>query len=271
MTTLNGLKQIYSEHKGFLPQLFSLAKTDLIKTYRGAALGWAWAIIKPTITIFVYWFAFSIGLRAGNDVNGYPFFLWLLAGIVPWFYITEMLTNGTGCVRRYKFLVTKMSFPVSTIPTFVSMSKLLSNFVLVGIAIVIFLCFGNFPDFYWLQLPYYILCQFLFGTLLTQVTAILAVLSKDFLNLVKSMITATFWLSGILWAPENIDIDWLRNLLLINPVTYIATGFRNCFIYKQTMFDNLYATAAFWGVLLILQLLSAYLYGKLRKELPDVL
>ena len=271
MTVINGLKQIYSEHRDFRRQLPTLAKTDLVKTYRGAALGWAWAIIKPTITIFVYWFAFSIGLRVGKDVNGFPFFLWLLAGIVPWFYFSEMITKGSECIRKYKFLVTKMSFPVSTIPTFVSMSKLCANMILVGIAMVIFIAFGKFPTLYWLQLPYYILCQFAFGTLLTQVTAILSVLSKDFMNLMKSLVTATFWLSGILWSPDNIDIAWLRALLSVNPVTYIASGYRKCFVDQETIFSDPFPTIAFFAVLIILQLTSGWLYGKLRKELPDVL
>lgn len=273
MTILHGLKQIYSEHYAFRRQLPTLARTDLIKTYRGAALGWAWAIIKPTITIFVYWFAFSIGLRVGKDVGEYPFFLWLLAGIVPWFYISEMLTKGSECVRKYKFLVTKMSFPVSTIPTFVSLSKLFANMTLVVIAMLIFVAFGKYPDWYWLQLPYYILCQFAFGTLLTQVTAILSVLSKDFMNLMKSLVTATFWLSGILWSPDSIDIPWLRVILSINPVTYIASGYRKCFVDKELVITGSdgFETIAFFSVLLLLQLISGWLYGKLRRELPDVL
>lgn len=75
----------------------------------------------------MYWFAFSIGLRAGKPVNGYPFFLWLIAGLVPWFYMGDMITGGTNCIRRYSYLVTKMKFPVSTIPTFVSISNLIIN------------------------------------------------------------------------------------------------------------------------------------------------
>ena len=60
---------IIRDHIAYRQQIFKLAKADLIKTYRGAALGWAWAIIKPAVTIFVYWFTFEIGLRAGKDVN----------------------------------------------------------------------------------------------------------------------------------------------------------------------------------------------------------
>ena len=67
--------EIIKDHITYVQQIFKLAKADLIKTYRGAALGWAWAIIKPAVTIFVYWFTFEIGLRAGRDVNRLSIFL----------------------------------------------------------------------------------------------------------------------------------------------------------------------------------------------------
>src|SRR5699024_3798009 len=117
-------------------QIFKLAIADLKKTYRGAALGWMWAIIKPAVTIFVYWFTFEIGLRAGKPVNGFPFFLWLIAGVIPWFYMSSMITSGTDSIRRYSYLVTKMQFTISTIPTFVSISKFIVHIFLMIITIL---------------------------------------------------------------------------------------------------------------------------------------
>ena len=70
---MKALVEIIKDHKAYIQQIFKLAKADLVKTYRGAALGWAWAIIKPAVTIFVYWFTFEIGLRAGKDVNRLSF------------------------------------------------------------------------------------------------------------------------------------------------------------------------------------------------------
>ena len=64
---LETLKNIIKSHIEYKQQIFKLAKSDLVKTYRGSALGWAWAFIKPTVTIFVYWFAFEIGLRRGGN------------------------------------------------------------------------------------------------------------------------------------------------------------------------------------------------------------
>ena len=49
---------IIRDHITYRKQIFKLAGSDLRRTYRASALGWAWAIIKPLVTIFVYWFAF---------------------------------------------------------------------------------------------------------------------------------------------------------------------------------------------------------------------
>jgi len=127
--------QILKEHFQYKQQILKLAKADLVKTYRGAALGWSWAVIKPAVTIFVYWFAFSIGLRANKPVNGYDFFLWLIVGIVPWFYMNDMIVHGADSLRKYRYLVTKMKFPIATIPTFVSLSKITVHIILMLIVV----------------------------------------------------------------------------------------------------------------------------------------
>ncbi len=60
---------IIKDHIAYKGQIFKLAKADLVKTYRGSALGWSWAIIKPAVTIFVYWFAFEIGLKGSKTAT----------------------------------------------------------------------------------------------------------------------------------------------------------------------------------------------------------
>ena len=226
------LATIIKEHIAYKGQIFKLAKSDLIKTYRGAALGWAWALIKPTITIFVYWFAFEIGLRAGKGVNNYPYFLWLISGVVPWFYISDMITTGTECIRKYSFLVTKMKFPVSTIPTFVNISKLITHLLLIAIVILIFILFGFKPDIYWIQIIFYAALTFIFFNIWGLFSGPLAAISKDYSNLVKAFVTAIFWLSGIIWNPDTINNPIIKKILALNPVTFLVNGYRNCFINK---------------------------------------
>ena len=265
------LIDIIKEHIQYRQQIFKLAKADINKTYRGAALGWSWAIIKPAVTIFVYWFAFSIGLRAGKDVNGFPFFLWLIAGIIPWFYIGDMISQGVDAIRKYSYLATKMKFPVSTIPTFFSLSKLSINLILIGVMILIFIFMGYIPDIYIIQLPFYIICMFIFLTIWGLFASLLGAISKDFANLVKAFVTAVFWLSGILWNANTITIPWVKKFLMINPVTFLVNGFRNCLIDKVWFFEQPKELICFIIVTVLMLLLSIWAYKKLKKEIPDVL
>lgn len=268
----NTIKEIIVDHKAYKKQILKLAKADLNKTYRTSALGWAWAVIKPAVTIFIYWFAFSFGLRGqGNAINGYPFFFWLIAGLTPWFYISDMLTQGTDSIKKNRYLVTKMKFPVSTIPTFTSLSKLFVNLLLLGIVILIFVFCGYPIDIYYIQLPFYILLMYMFFTGWTLFGAPIAAISADFSNLVKSMITAVFWLSGLLWNPESLSIPWLKWILYFNPVTYLSEGFRDCLIYKRWFFESPQKLLIFLFLLLLMWLLAVWSYRKTRKEMPDVL
>ena len=271
MEIVSTIKNIIKEHVTWRSQILKLAKADIIKTYSGAALGWAWALVKPTITIFVYWFAFSIGLRQGGEINGHPFILWLVAGIVPWFFMSDMITQGAGAIRKYKYLVTKMKFPVSTIPTFVSLSKFAVHLILLVIAIIIFLAFGYRPDLYWLQLPFYMLCMLMFFIFWALFSSMLSAMSKDFLNLVKSFTTAIFWLSGIMWDVNRIHTEWLQIILKFNPVTFIASGYRNVFIYRTWFWEDLQGLILFGITFVIMLILAAWSYKKLLKEIPDVL
>jgi teichoic acid transport system permease protein len=265
------LLDIVKEHKDYRKQIFQLAAVDLLKTYRGSALGWLWAVIKPSVTIFVYWFAFSVGLRAGKDVNGFPFFLWLVAGIIPWFYMQEMLTQGSTNFKRYDYLVTKIRFPVSTISTFVSLSKLYVHAALVMIVVVLFVMSGYPIDVYFLQLPVYVALMFAFFTMWSMFASLLSAMSKDFANVVNSFVTAIFWVSGIMWDVNTIKDPILSKVLMFNPVTFIATGFRNVFIYKRWFFQDQFALMAFVLMLAGMFLLALYTFHRLRRDIADVL
>ena len=271
----NIVSQVVHEHIFFRKQIFKLAVADMQKTYRGAALGWFWAVIKPMVTIFVYWFAFSIGIRKSGPVTTlqgmeFPFFLWMLAGIIPWFYISEMLNPGTDCIRKYRYLVTKMNFPVSTIPTFVSLSKLAISLIMQIPCLLFFWIGGYPPDIYLLQMPFYVLMMFYFCTAMTLLFSVLSVMSKDFSNLVKSITTAIFWLSAIMWNIDTVDNVWLKRLLRINPVTYIVTGFRNIYVNKRWFFDEK-TTVYFLVITTVIFLMALWIYRKVRKDIPDVL
>ena len=83
---------------GSRSMIWNLAKNDLRKKFAGSAFGIFWAFVQPVITVLVYWFVFEKGFKPPtvNNAAGVavPFVLWLIAGMVPWFFFSDALSGG---------------------------------------------------------------------------------------------------------------------------------------------------------------------------------
>lgn len=77
--------EMYNSRK----MITSLATNDFKMKYAGSYLGIVWAFIQPIVTILVYWAVFQVGFRSGQ-VEKVPFILWLMSGLIPWFFITKL-------------------------------------------------------------------------------------------------------------------------------------------------------------------------------------
>ncbi len=264
--------QILREHKGFGRQIFLLSKNELIKTYKAALLGPLWAVIKPLTTLLVFWFAFSIGIRKGTEiVAGYPRFLFMLTGFIPWFFISDAITGGSKSIRTNSQFVTKISFPVSAIVTYTMLSRLYVHLMLCVFMYLYLLSQGILPSLYNLQFFLYCPLMFLFFLSLAWSTAPMSVFSRDFENMISSSITALMWLSGIMWDTYSLEIPWLRTLMLFNPVNYFVNGYRKAFLYHEWFTQRPLETYIFLAELAVIVLLGAWNYSRLRKRLPDIL
>ncbi len=87
--------------------LLTLIKNDFKKQYLGSYLGLLWAFIQPIAFIVVIWFVFEIGFRSGTVMGDTPFFLWLICGMIPWFFFADAVSSGTSAIVANNFLVKK--------------------------------------------------------------------------------------------------------------------------------------------------------------------
>ncbi len=268
-----GIGTIITEHKGQGKKIFRLAVNHLRKTYKGALLGPLWALIKPSFTLFILWFAFDIGIRGSGTVAGFPRFYFMLVGYVPWFYISEAILGGARSIRSNRQYVTRISFPMSNIMTFTNVASLMIHVLLCVIMYVVLIASGYCPSVYNLQFLYYCPMMFVFFWILSWTTAPMSAFSKDFENLVSSIMTGLFWLSGIVWDPYSLENVWLRRLMYFNPINYFINGYRKTFLYNELAFssDCLTETLILFAEMLILILLGSHFYKKLHKLIPDVL
>lgn len=248
-----------------------LAKLTLQKEYSNSILGVVWAFIRPMVYVLVFWFAISVGLKGGHDVDGVPKILWLIPGSFVWFFISSTLMTCGKSLIKNRHLVTKMVFPISTIPVVAVLAEFFIHIALMAIIVVIYLITGHGLSIYMLQIPYYLLCSFLFGSIAATFISALSAISRDVSYLMPSVNQALFWLSPILWPIENIKSHALRVLVKVNPVAYLTDGMRNAFVYKKWFFEGWHYTLYFWVFLLLFALLTAYVWSRTKNDFADVL
>lgn len=269
---------IFKEHKNFGKQIFLLAKNELIKTYKGAAIGPLWAVIKPTFTLFVYWFAFSQGLRGSNTIkimlNGHNVefgrFLFMMVGFVPWFFINDSIVLGAKSIRMNNQFVTKVAFPVSTIMTYTSIARLYVHLFL-SLIMYIWVAVAFGVSIYNLQFFIYCPLMFLFFTMLTWSTAPMSAFSRDFENMIVSVMAGVFWISGIVYNSYDMSSPLANKIMLLNPINFFVNGYRNTFLYERWFFEYKTELAIFLAQFLLVFVLGIFNYNRMRKKLPDVL
>lgn len=264
------LKQILSENWQWRHQIWDLAKFDLIKTYRGAALGKVWLFTKPAVYILVYWFTLSVGMRHSADVNGQPFLLWLAAGVFPWFFMSDAINTGSDVYHRYGYLVNRIKFPLSVISTFYILSLLIIFACTMLITIGVCLLVGVHISRYILQLPLVMAMMFVFWTAWSVMLSPLGAISKDFANLIKTLSTPFFWLSGVLFQLESLP-HVAQRIMAFNPVAWCCDAVRSCFVYNRWIWSDPKELLPFLCTFLVVALLALRNYKRLYKEVPDVL
>ena len=248
----------------------TLIKNDFKKQYLGSYFGLFWAFIQPITFIVVIWFVFEIGFRVGPTTGGTPFFLWLICGMIPWFFFADGFINGTNAVVSNDFLVKKVAFRTSILPFVQIGSAFIIHFFLVLFLIASFLIYGYMPTIYWLQLPYYLFCMIFLLLGLSWLTSAIRVFVKDVGNLISVLLQIGFWATPIFWSLDLVPQKY-HYLVKLNPMFYIVEGFRDTFIngvwfwehYKTTPYFLLFATIFF--------VFGALVFRRLRPHFGDVL
>ena len=273
----DAMAAIQREHRGFGKQVFMLAKNDLIKTYKGAVIGPFWAVMKPLFQLFVYWFAFSVGLRGGSDrlEHGIGFFVFIMVGCLPWTFMSEAISKGSKCIRSNKQFVNKISFPVSAIMTYTTLSKFYVQLFLFSLVYFYISITGFTPSIYNLQMLIYMPMMFVFFLALVWSLAPMSAFSKDFESLINTIMSGLFWLSGVCFDSYTVDNDVVRYILLFNPMTYFCNGYRKALLYHQWYFEGFYRpdyeNLIFVAEFILVVLLGFFNYNRLKRRLPDVL
>ena len=249
--------------------LWEMTKKDFQVRYLGSYLGILWAFIQPVVTVLIFWFVFEVGFKS-RPVDSFPFILWLVTGMFPWFFISDSISSATGSITENSYLVKKVVFRVSLLPVIKLFSALIIHLFFVGILILMYAVYGFWPTLYTVQVIYYIFATSCLLLGISWLTSAIAVFLKDVGQIVGMLLQFSFWGTPIFWSvamvPEQYDL-----LFKLNPFFYLIDGYRNCFIYHKWFWELPQLSLYYWGVTGLLMICGAVTFKKLRPHFADVL
>lgn len=248
-----------------------LSQYEIKSETSGNYLGPIWEVVNPAIQITIYWFVFGFGIRQREPVGDVPYFQWLLAGIVVWFFINQSIMRGTKSVYSKIRMLSKMNFPMSIIPSYVVVSQLYYHLVLVVLGFIVLQIIGVPFTIYIIQLPIMIAITLILLIAITLITSTLATIVRDVQMVLQSVMRMLLYLSPILWPPTTLPDSW-QVWLKLNPFYFIIEGYRYALLGQGWYFvENPLHTLYFTVLLVLLIGLGSYLHVKFRGQFIDFL
>src|SRR6185295_15599800 len=184
----------------------------------------AWAIIQPLLTMVI--FTLFFGRLAGVPSDNVPYPIFAFAGLLPWTFFANAITNSGNSLVGSANLITKVYFPRMIIPG-ASVAAGLVDFA-IAFVLLIGLMFYYKVGLTWnlLLFPVLVLLTSLLALGLGMWLSALNVKYRDIRFALPFMVQLWMYLSPIIY-PTSFLPAKLRSLLLLNPMTGIIEGYRS--------------------------------------------
>jgi len=200
-----------------------LAWRDILVRYKQTAIGFAWALLRPFLTMVVLVFVF--GKLAKLPSGNVPYPILTFAGLLPWQFFATAFSEAGGSVVANANMISKIYFPRLIIPTsavvvcFVDF--LISGMILVGLMV----WYGFMPDWHILTLPVFMVIAFATAMGAGLWVAALNVKYRDFRYVIPFVVQFGLYVSPVGFDSSIVPEQW-RFWYSLNPMVGVIDGFR---------------------------------------------
>lgn len=245
--------------------VYFLAWRDIKVRYKQTALGAAWAIIQPFLTMVV--FSIFFGKLAKIPSDGIPYPIFSFAALVPWTFFSNGLTLSANSLVGSSNLIKKIYFPRLAIPISTVLSGVidfaLSFMVLLGMMVY----YGITPTLNVLYLPLFLLLALITSLGVGLWLSALNVQFRDVKYVVPFIVQVWMYASPVVYSTTLLNEPW-RTLYGLNPMAGVIDGFRWALLGKATPPGPLLYASVLTAVVLLVG--GALYFRRMEKTFADV-
>jgi lipopolysaccharide transport system permease protein len=245
-----------------------LAWRDLSVRYKQTVIGVLWALIRPFMTMVIFTIVFSRIAQLPTDGTA-PYALMVFAGILPWTFFSNGLSEASFSVITSANLISKVYFPRLIVPTATVVVALVDFLVSFCMLLLLMVWYQFMPDWRILVLPAFVLLAFCASVGPALWITALNVKYRDFRYIIPFIVQFGLYVSPVGFSSSVVPEQW-RLLYSLNPIVGVIDGFRWCILGGQS---ELYAPglAISIGVTAFFLWFGIHQFRKMEKSFADLI
>jgi len=243
-----------------------LAWRDILVRYKQTAIGIAWSLIRPVITMLVITVVF--GRIAMLPSEGVPYPVLVVAAMLPWYFFSTAVTEGSNSLIQNANVVSKVYFPRLIVPISAVAVSLVDFVISLLLLAVLMAWYQIMPSARVLFLPVFLGLVVILTVGLTLWLAALNVRYRDFRYVVPFLMQVGLFLSPVGFSGVVVSEGW-RAVYSLNPMVGIIEGFRWCLLPGY----DLDMRAVWFGALISFLILGAGInyFRRTERSIADVI
>ena len=246
---------------------YILAWRDILVRYKQTIIGFAWALIRPFLTMLVFVFVFSKLAKLPSE--GVPYPILVFAALLPWQFFSNAFTEAGNSLISNANMISKVYFPRLVVPASAVIVSFV-DFLISGVILAgLMFWYGFAPDWRIFTLPLFVFIAFAAAMGAGLWIAALNVKYRDFRYIIPFVVQFGLYVSPVGFSSTIVPEQW-RLLYSINPMVGVIDGFRWAILGGNT---QLYWPGFLLSLFLILVILVTGIiyFRKTEKTFADVI
>jgi lipopolysaccharide transport system permease protein len=213
--------------------MYFLAWRDIVVRYKQTAIGVAWAVLRPALTMLVF-----VGFRrlAGLSSADVPEPILVFAAVLPWQFFSTALTDSSASLVGNANLVSKIYFPRLIVPGAAVATSLVDFLFTLALLAILMLWYGFAPGWQIVVLPLLVFLTMLLSLGVGVLLAAMNVEYRDFRFIVPFIVQFGLFVSPVAFTTSSLPERW-RTIYALNPMVGIIDGFRWSILAGRTAMD----------------------------------
>lgn len=245
---------------------YTLAWREFRVRYAQTFLGFAWALLQPLATLFIFFFVFGKAIKV--DTGNIPYPVFALTGLTAWSYFSFVISTAGRSIITESAMIKKIYFPRLVIPLSKALVGLI-DFIISFLLLILSMIYFQIPlSINVLWLPVFLILIILISVGVGIWISALSIRFRDVQHIIPFFIQIGLYATPVAYSAFLIPVKYQLIYHILNPLAGVIEGFRWCMLGGELHLSYLLYSVI---IIVVIFISSLFYFRKVERVMADIL